>query len=427
MGPVSGDLPRVGVVVPYYRAQEGLDRLLAGLEQQTYPAGLLDVVVADDGSPQPPVLGERPFAVRTVRQEDLGFRAAAARNLGARATDAPVVLFLDGDMVPSPGYVAAMAAALHPPGEHPRLVVGRRRHATLSGHPPEQVARWLHDPVVVPSVRELAEPSWLTQGYAETDDLRAPDSRSYRFVISACLGVDRALLTRTGGFDETFVGYGGEDWDLGYRAWLAGADLQHLPEAVAWHDGPDIVGRDEAAVARKDAESLRVAAVITEPGSRDPRLLWPYADTVVRVDLPSGTTAGQVVLTVGEVLRGTDARCWLVGAAAAALSEGGGAGPLPDPRVASGEPPAAHRARARNLVDVTAPVLLDRDTTLSALCALGPARYAAGLTVRHTRDLARGQDQVPPAERDAQALVTRQRPATLEAAWGWGGHRPSGP
>ncbi|MEJ7702687.1 MAG: glycosyltransferase [Geodermatophilaceae bacterium] len=52
--------PTVSVVIPYYRDQRRLDLVLAGLSKQTHPPTRLEVVVADDGSPDPPT--SRPSA-----------------------------------------------------------------------------------------------------------------------------------------------------------------------------------------------------------------------------------------------------------------------------------------------------------------------------------------------------------------------------
>lgn len=181
-----------------------------------YPSERLHVVVADDGSPT------LPDAPHVVTQPDEGFRAAAARNLGAREGNAPLILFLDGDTVPEPGFVAAMVTAWHEASADARgcgvVVTGRRRHAEFD------------DAGTV--IRHLDDPAWLLDGHARTDDLRAAGPGDWRYVISAVLGMDRALFTRLGGFDEALVGYGGEDWDLGYRAWNAGAALRHAPVAV---------------------------------------------------------------------------------------------------------------------------------------------------------------------------------------------------
>lgn len=190
----------VSVVVVTYDDPRRLGWVLDALATQH--ADLDEVVVADDGSPRPPDPGPRPFPVRVVRQEDLGFRAAAARNLGAAATspDAQVLVFLDGDTVPGPRYVAALAAACRSAGERATgraagrgLAVGRRRHADLAGLDDAGVAGFVAGHGSSAPQRVLAEPRWLADGYGASGDLRQADGRSYRFVISAVLAVTRPL------------------------------------------------------------------------------------------------------------------------------------------------------------------------------------------------------------------------------------------
>ena len=86
---MSKDQPRVSVVIPYYENPGGLAQVLDGIAAQTY-GGVIEVIVADDGSQAPP---EVPAHVRVVRQEDRGFRAAAARNLGAAEASCPQPLY----------------------------------------------------------------------------------------------------------------------------------------------------------------------------------------------------------------------------------------------------------------------------------------------------------------------------------------------
>lgn len=121
-------LPTVDVVIPHYDDPAGLHRMLAAVARQTYPRELLRIIVADDGSPRAPEIdaADGP-AVTVVKQEDLGFRAAAARNLGASAGAGEVLCFLDCDTVPAPGYVAAAVAGM----DARTVTVGKRRHATF--------------------------------------------------------------------------------------------------------------------------------------------------------------------------------------------------------------------------------------------------------------------------------------------------------
>ena len=250
--------PTVTVVVTHYEQPDQLARVLVALDEQTHPG--LDVVVSDDGSRTAPAV---PPLVRLVRQQDRGFRAAAARNLGAAASSAEVLVFLDADTVPEPGFVTALVR--HAAACPDVLAVGRRRHADLSG-----------------SGDELPEPAWLVDAYADSRDLLDADGRSFRHVISAVMACRRTLFEDLGGFDERFFGYGGEDWDLAYRAWNAGAVLVHERDAVAWHDGPEWADRD-GDPARKQQETARLAALIPEPSTRGAPLPTLLPDVLVDV------------------------------------------------------------------------------------------------------------------------------------------------
>lgn len=412
----------IGVVVVHYEDPVGLDRVLGALERVED----VRVVVADDGSHVAPDPGVRACPVDVVRQKDQGFRAAAARNLGARALLAggtpQALLFLDGDTIPGPGYVERMAARLErvAAGAPNRraLVVGRRRYADLTGLSPAEVAGFVAAP---DPARILADTTWLEEGYARTDDLRRADDTSYRYVISAVLAITPDLFEATGGFDESFVGYGGEDWEFAQRAWLAGADLAHEASALAWHDGPDAAGRDEASatsstadavLTRANAETVRVARTVTVPGARDPGLFWEHPDVVVEFD-DTGLRPVDVLLTCADLVRGTDARIWLRDGAV--LRDG--LWPSSDPRVTCGPAPAISLARARFRARLDRPVRLLRP--LSDLCADAP-RHHPGLILQRTRDQARGEPIPPPRPDPA---VRGPRPdGRLEAEWGW--HRP---
>ncbi|MEV7430919.1 glycosyltransferase [Nocardioides sp. NPDC092400] len=270
----SGPPPTVTVVVTHYEQPRELARTLHALNRQTHPADRLEVVVADDGSGTAP---EVPDGVRLVRQADEGFRAAAARNLGAAAGTGEVLVFLDADTTPEPGYVAALARLPHRLPE--ALVVGRRRHADLADVPvdaPVEVAGPAH---------ELPAPAWLADGYVRTRDLRDADDTSYRYVLSAVAACSRWLHEEVGGFDETFRAYGGEDWEWAARAWRHGALLAHVPAAVAWHDGPDFADRPPRPDDRDRAlaETLAVARRVSAPGAAPRGLLVGPADPVVTV------------------------------------------------------------------------------------------------------------------------------------------------
>ncbi len=381
--------PLVSVVVATYDDQAGLDRVLGALERQDLGASSFEVVVADDGSPRPPVLGSRPYEVRRVTHEDKGFRAAAVRNLGAAGTRGRLMCFLDGDTVPTPGYLSALLAAADELG--PRgLLVGRRRHADLSGWDADEVVEWVGGRPGAREPRLLDDPAWLADAYRWSDDLRQADDESYRHVIAAVLNVTRELWDAVGGFDERFVAYGGEDWELAHRCWLAGADLRHVPEAVAWHDGPDLAGREVDHRRVLTEQALVLADLLPSAALRPEGLAFERPVTVVEVD-DRGWAPETTLLVVASVLRGgPDVGVWLADdrrPAHPALRQ--------DARVRRGPVPEPVGVRASWRVRIDRPVELT--VPLPVLLAAGPGR-GGGVDVQRTRDLARGRGSAAPLD-----------------------------
>lgn len=244
----------ISVVIPHYNAPEHLARVVEAVRAQDV-ADEVEIIVADDGSDHVP---EVPGAT-VVTQDDLGFRAAAARNLGASHARGDILAFLDGDTVPEPGYLAA--AARHVAADPRAVVVGTR----LTGS-------------------ERTEPQWLIDAWSATHHLSTPDDTSWRFIISSVLTCSRDFFERIGGFDGSFVGYGGEDWEFGFRAWNAGATFVHEPAAVAVHDEDDFGGRfpDPAEEARvKNVETTALAHRITHPIARPAGVRFDTTDISV--------------------------------------------------------------------------------------------------------------------------------------------------
>lgn len=344
--------PRVTVIVTHYAQPTELARTLAALARQDHPADRLEVVVADDGSPVAP---EVPEGVRLVRQEDRGFRAAAARNLGASVATGDVLCFLDADTAPEPGYVRALTRL--PALLTEAVTVGRRRHADFRGIPVDApVAR------VAPEV-ELPEPGWLREAYETSGNLLRADDRSYRHVISAVLACSRSFFDEVGGFDESFSAYGGEDWEWAHRAWQAGAVLAHVPEAVAWHDGPDWAGRDgRDRAAEGNAQTLRLSQLIPVDGSAGRGLLPRTPD--LEVVIPRGLAPDVAFVCVDSIL----AACPRATVTMDAVPPGTAL--AADARVRAGTDPLD--ARVTLELDA-AIVILDPEAFVEALAPLGEA------------------------------------------------------
>jgi GT2 family glycosyltransferase len=218
--------PQVAVVVPSWNSAGLLPRLLDSLSGQGEEAELL---VVDNGSRDGTLELLRERGVPHVALEtNTGF--AAAVNLGAARTAAPLVLALNADTVLAPGAVAALAAVL---AADPDLGGVQPRILQLEGE----------------SVGDPETARLYSAGMALTRDGRAfetgagePQSDAYRrprevFGVcgAACL-LRRELFAELGGYDEGYFSFY-EDVDLNVRARIAGWRFAYEPAAVVWHLG----------------------------------------------------------------------------------------------------------------------------------------------------------------------------------------------
>ena len=250
--------PLISVVVPTFNRRALLARTLPEVIRQARRAPDVEVVVVVDGSRDGTAemlhaWGEARL-LRIVAQENRGL--AAARNKGAEVASAATILFLDDDMIPASGLLEAHRVA-HADGAERvaygalALAAGVRRSFLKVG-----VELWGKR-----MQRRLSEPG-------------------HRFRYDDChfghASISRDLLLRAGGFDESFIRFGNEDYDLGSRLIEMGAEMSFLPQAVAsqiydkslrrWLRDCCCVGMADLALARKHpllTENLRFA---TSPG-----------------------------------------------------------------------------------------------------------------------------------------------------------------
>src|SRR4051812_24170361 len=103
---------KISVVIATYDRTPLLLRLLAALARQTLSASAFEVVVVDDGSPDPvkPQLEtlEVPYSLRVIAQANAG--PAAARHRGIEAAHSDIIVIVDDDMHLPETFLAAHAA-----------------------------------------------------------------------------------------------------------------------------------------------------------------------------------------------------------------------------------------------------------------------------------------------------------------------------
>ena len=98
--------PTLSIIIPTYNRKDLLHETLNSLAQQTYPSNHFEIIIVDDGSTDGTAAISTesfPFVLRYFWQNNQG--DAIARNLGAKQSQADILVFLDDDMLVEPDYL----------------------------------------------------------------------------------------------------------------------------------------------------------------------------------------------------------------------------------------------------------------------------------------------------------------------------------
>lgn len=239
----------VSIVIPVYNRIEKLGKTIAALTHSTYPLNLMEIIIADDGSSDnPEELVEQFqtfFPMKYVRQSDKGFRAARIRNKGVSAASHNDLIFLDCDMLPEPTLVEAFMKYLHVSNKI--VLLGGRRYVNTDDYSIQEVINDIEPILDLPSQcadtgrgPEKDEPpteDWRYAIYRSSDHLK---NTKYPFntYCAGNIGISKQLFLDVGGFDESFVHWGMEDTEIGYRLYRKGAWFIPVEDAKALHQEP---------------------------------------------------------------------------------------------------------------------------------------------------------------------------------------------
>lgn len=246
-------LPFLSVVIPTFNRRDSLRVTLDALSDQTYPASRYEIIVVSDGSTDgtDAFLADRAsraaHALRPIRQSNAG--PARARNRGVEEAAGEVIVFVDDDVEPAPGFLAAHATH-HGGGED----IGEGGKLVVIG------------PMLPDPARARQEPPWIAWEHAmlgkqyENWRTGAWEGVGPNHFYTGNASLRREHIRAVGGFDETFKRQ--EDVELAYRmerecglrfcfdAEAAGLHRPHRTFA-SWLNVPYAYGRLDVVRARR--------------------------------------------------------------------------------------------------------------------------------------------------------------------------------
>ncbi len=247
--------------MPTYNRLQQLRQVLAGLEAQTHPLANFEVIIVSDGSTDGTdaylATLQTPLTVVPVTQANAG--PAAARNRGVAAARSELVLFLDDDVVPTPGLVS----------EHLRMHEQHGDRVVVLG------------PMLIPDDFYLSpwvrwEQKMLEKQYG--DMLGGKWTPTARQFYTGNASLRRQHLLDAGGFDPAFRR--AEDVELAYRLADAGLGFVFTPEAVGYHYArrsfaswlktPYLYGRNDVIFTRDKGQTWLLPNIFEEFHGRHP-------------------------------------------------------------------------------------------------------------------------------------------------------------
>lgn len=232
--------PEIAVVIPTHRRETRLAFALEALAAQTLSPSRFEVIVVRSPATTSAPLATAPGAL-PVRFLDAPVAGPAAqRNLGWRASQAPLVAFTDDDCRPAPDWLEQLVAASE---DEDTMLQGR-----TEPDPDEEHLYW---------------------GYARSWRITEENG----WYATCNMAYPRALLERVGGFDERFPAAWGEDTDLGLRALEAGARQRYVDEALTWHA---VLPRSLPAALREARRRDATVMVVARHPEHRSELHWRY-------------------------------------------------------------------------------------------------------------------------------------------------------
>lgn len=268
--------PRASIVVVTWNAVEWSRRAIEAIATHTELP--YELIVVDNGS----VDGTRDYlhdqvsgATVIVNFSNLGFGVAS--NLGAARARAPVVVFVNSDLVVGPGWLAPLCLRLE---NDPGACVVGPKIVDLNGRLDHAGALLAHD-------------GWAMH-YGSGDDPARPEysfARRVDYVSGACFAVRARVFHESGGFDPWFQTAYFEDADLCLRLAAQGWEIWYEPASVVTHAG-GASGTEE--------ERLRLLAI------NHPRFQQRWREVLaMRPDVPLTARSERIIGARDAVAAGT--------------------------------------------------------------------------------------------------------------------------
>lgn len=214
--------PEISILLCSYNREQKVGRCLEALANQSIDSSRYEVICVNDGSTDATgaqmKAGLKGLRGRYIEHES-NKALAAARNTAIAAATGKYLLFINDDTYATPTFLE----------EH------LKTHQLHSG---KDIAVAGYLPFIEAYKNRVFSLALMDANlYFGYNGLPTNQALPFWFFITGNLSVGRHLFTKDNiRFDESFIRYGYEDIECGYRLWQKGLNVYYNPQAQAIHD-----------------------------------------------------------------------------------------------------------------------------------------------------------------------------------------------
>jgi glycosyltransferase involved in cell wall biosynthesis len=268
---------KFSIIIPSFNSAKPLLLTLTSLELQTFPKDRFEVIVVNDGSKdqtEKVIKSYKPPYSLIYIANDARQGRSVTRNIGVKRAKGKYLIFLDADFLVVPEFLEVLNTYHH---EYPRHVISgfpESLHAVFTHYYPEFSDRkkekmrqilvphglWKHSWLAKKRIANVLTPDDLRKDFgklrsvvlpsalSETDykEFKSTDVAPWLLFVTRCVSVKRKYFKEVGGFQERFIKYGFEDWELGYRLHKHGLSYRSIDRIIGYHqEHPSMYRRDD--------------------------------------------------------------------------------------------------------------------------------------------------------------------------------------
>lgn len=234
----SPDKIKISVIIPAYNNQNYIQNNIRHLSFQNLPKEEFELIIVNDGSSDAtgekvrdilmtlPEMNYKYLYLPRPRKRFMGdaqFRAGIARNLGVKHSSGKYISFLDADMITPEDYLRNLLELLN---DHD--LIQTQRHY-LKGKTSTNETNYSD----LDTERDtfIPEKGYWHEFYNNPLDWNSIDA-AWKYVCTYSLTLSRQIFCDIGWFRKTYMFYGFEDTDLGYRLFKQGMRFKLSPMRV---------------------------------------------------------------------------------------------------------------------------------------------------------------------------------------------------